>query len=167
MADSPTSPAARILTGVQDSGLAALVRDSDLLYPVLQVAHIAGFALLVGAVAMFDLRVLGCSKRVPVDDLARHLLPWAVGALLVIVPSGLLLFTADALAYVSNRAFVLKLCLIFVAGCNAAAFHLGPLRTVAAWRIWTSSPIPARLHALASLALWVAVLACGRFIAFV
>jgi hypothetical protein len=166
VADS-AGPGAQILTGVQSSGLAALIRDSDLLYPALQVAHIAGFALLVGAVAMFDLRVLGVSRRIPVDDLARHLLPWAALALLVIVPSGLLLFLADALAYVGNGAFVLKLCLIFLAACNAAAFHLGPYRTVAAWRAWTPAPLAARLHALASLVLWLAVLACGRFIAFV
>lgn len=143
------------------------LRGSTWLYPLLQVAHIAGFAMLVGSVAMFDLRVLGWSRRIPVDALARHLLPWSIGAFAVVVPSGLLLFSVEAGELVSNRMFLLKMLLIGMAGANALAFHTGSYRGVAAWNTGVAAPASARAHALLSLVLWLGVLAAGRFIAYV
>jgi hypothetical protein len=152
---------------IEASPLAVTVRESLYLYPALETLHIWGFVTLVGAVVMFDVRVLGLSRRIPVDDLARHLLPWSVGALIVIVPTGLLMFLGDAGALVANPAFLVKLSLIFLAGCNAAAFHLGPLRTVAQWRTGVAAPHVARFHAVVSLVLWLSVIVCGRLIAYV
>jgi hypothetical protein len=68
---------------------------------------------------------------------------------------------------VSNRAFVVKLSLIFLAGCNAAAFHLGALRAVGQWRTGVAAPPIARVHAAVSLVLWLSVIVCGRLIAYV
>ena len=72
------------------------MRESLWLFPAVETAHIIGFSVLVGTVVAFDLRVLGLSKSISVRVLARHLLPWSVGALVVIVPTGLLLFLAQA-----------------------------------------------------------------------
>ena len=69
------------------------MRDSMWLYPAVETVHIVGFIILVGSVIMFDLRVLGLSRRVPVSMLARHLLPWGASALILIVPAGLLMFS--------------------------------------------------------------------------
>jgi hypothetical protein len=143
------------------------LHGSTWLYSLLQVVHIAGFVVLVGSVAMFDLRVLGFSRRTPVEALARHLLPWSIGACAVVLPSGLLLFAVDAGQLVSNRMFLLKMLLIAMAGANALAFHTGPYRTVAAWNTGVAAPAIARAHALLSLVLWLGVLAAGRFIAYV
>src|ERR1044072_8983628 len=103
------SPGAELLQALEDGGVGAAMRDSMWLYPVVETVHIIGFILLVGAVLMFDLRVLGLSKRVPVRLLAAHLLPWGALALVLIVPAGLLMFASDASTLVSNRAFVLKM----------------------------------------------------------
>ena len=161
------TPLDSLTSGIDDSALAHSLRDSLWLFPAVETLHILGFVVLVGAAAMFDLRLLGLSRRIPVDDLARHLLPWSAGALLVVIPTGLTLFTSDAVAYVGNRAFATKLCLIFLAGCNAAAFHAGVYRSVAAWRLHTPAPAAAKAHAIVSLLLWASVIACGRMIAFV
>jgi hypothetical protein len=120
----------------------------------------------VGAVLMFDLRVLGLSKRVPVRMLAGHLLPWGAAALLLIVPAGLLMFASDASSMVGNRAFVIKMVLLMLAGTNAAAFHLGPFRSVDAWDQGVPAPLSARFHAGASLLLWIGIVTCGRLIAY-
>ena len=152
---------------IEASALAVAVRESLYLYPALETLHIWGFVTLVGAVAMFDVRVLGLSRRIPLDDLARHLLPWSVGALIVIVPTGVLMFLGDARSLAANPAFVVKLVLIFLAGCNAVAFHLGALRTVVQWRAGVPVPPMARFHAAVSLALWLSVIVCGRLIAYV
>jgi hypothetical protein len=144
--------------------LARALREGAWLYPFVETLHILGFALLVGAVAMFDLRVLGFGRQLPVKALARHLLPWSAGSMLLVVPTGLLLFVADPLALLANRVFLVKLGLIALAGLNALAFHAGPYHHADAWG--ERSPARAQLHALLSLGLWIAVIACGRLIAY-
>ena len=144
--------------------LAQALREGAWLYPAVETLHIIGFTVLVGAVAMFDLRVLGFGRQLPVRALARHLLPWSAGSMLLVVPTGLLLFVADPLALLANRVFLLKLGLIAVAGLNALAFHAGPYRRAEAWA--GRAPPRAMLHALLSLGLWIAVIACGRLLAY-
>lgn len=146
--------------------LSQAMRTSRWLYPIVEIFHILGFVLLVGSVAMFDLRLLGWSRLLPVQGLGRHLLPWSVGALALIVPAGLMMFSAHPHEFVENRIFLLKLALIAAAGLNAALFHAGIYRSVARWGVGVTAPLPARLHALASLALWIAVIACGRLLAY-
>lgn len=144
--------------------LAQAMREHAWLYPIVETLHIIGFTVLVGAVTMFDLRVLGFGRPLPVKALGRHLLPWSAGGMLLVLPTGLLLFVADPLALLANRVFLLKLALIAVAGLNALAFHAGPWRRAEAWT--ERAPGRAPLHALLSLGLWIAVIACGRLLAY-
>lgn len=65
-------------------------------YPIVEIGHIVGFVVLVGAAVMFDLRLLGLSRRLAVADMARHLLRRARGSVALVVPSGLPMFTAHA-----------------------------------------------------------------------
>lgn len=160
------SPGTELLRALEGGGVGAAMRDSMWLYPVVETIHIIGFIILVGSVIMFDLRVLGLSKRVPVRLLAAHLLPWSALALILIVPAGLLMFASDASNLISNRAFVLKMMLLMLAGANAAAFHMGSFRTAARWDQGVTAPVAARLHAAASLLLWIGIVTCGRMIAY-
>jgi hypothetical protein len=160
---NPETPLERL----QEVALAVAMSESLWLYPVVETAHVLGFVVLVGAVLMFDLRLLGVSRRIPVRLLAGHLLPWSLASLIAVVPAGLLLFLADAASLVANPALVLKIVLLLCVGANAAAFHLGPYRTVADWDMGAPAPGAARLHALLSIALWISLVACGRAIAYV
>ena len=153
-------------SAIERSALAIAMRQELWLYPSVEILHILGFVTLVGSIAMFDLRLLGLSPQVPVRALARHVLPWTLGALIVIVPTGLLMFLAHATDFITNRAFILKLSLIFVAGINAAAFHVGAYRTVEQWDSGTATPAPAKVHAALSLLIWTGVIACGRLLAY-
>ncbi|MBV4551858.1 hypothetical protein HU742_011980 [Pseudomonas sp. SWRI102] len=149
-----------------DSSLALAMRSELWLYPLVEVVHIIGFSLLVGAVVMFDLRVLGLSKDIAVTSLARHLLRWAVAALLLIVPAGLMMFSAHPQDFAGNNVFILKLCLIAAAGINALLFHVGPYRSVEQWNTGHKAPGVARTQALVSVLLWVTVIFCGRLLAY-
>ena len=153
-----------LLAWLQASTLASAMKHGVWLYPIVETVHIVGFVLLVGAVAMFDLRVLGLGRALPVRALARHLLPWSVGSLVLVVPSGVALFATGPQEFFANRAFLLKLVLIGAAGVNAALFHVGAYRRVDQWP--GRAPAPARVHALVSLLLWVGVIASGRLIAY-
>jgi hypothetical protein len=136
------------------------------LYPVVEIAHILGFVLLVGAAVMFDLRLLGLSRGLAVSDLARHLLPWSRGGLLLVVPSGVAMFAAHATEWVENPAFWVKLSLIGLAGLNAWAFHRGVFGSVGGWDRRAPTPTRARVAAVTSLACWAGVIACGRLLAY-
>jgi hypothetical protein len=154
------------LVWLEGSAVAIAMRQWLWLYPVVEIVHIVAFVVLVGAAAMFDLRLLGFSRQLPVADLAQHLLRWARLSLLLVVPSGLLMFTAHATEMAENPAFRLKLVLIAAAGLNAVGFHLGPFKRVAGWNQHTAVPAGAKVAAVLSLVLWAGVIACGRLLAY-
>ena len=154
------------LEWIEQSPLAVAMRQELWLYPSVEILHILGFVTLVGSIAMLDLRLLGLSPEVSVRQLARHILPWTWGALLVIVPTGSLMFMAHATEFVDNTAFLLKLTLIVAAVLNAAAFHLGPFRSVADWNVRVPIPPRVKVHAALSLLIWAGVIACGRLLAY-
>jgi hypothetical protein len=129
-----------------------------LAYPLLEVVHIAGIALLVGNLALFELRVWGFGAALPIQPLARLALPLALAGFGLIALSGLLMFAGQPQELLANRTFVLKMTLVMLAGLNAAAFHArGSLQRLD--RI-------ARGRTVVSLGLWLAVIICGRWIAY-
>jgi hypothetical protein len=152
---------------LEASRLAVALREQAWLYPAVEVLHIVGFVVLVGAAAMFDLRLLGRSRTTSVRALAAHLLPWSRGALALVALSGTLLFLAQATTYTTSRTFALKLTLIAAAGLNAAAFHAGVFRSVAAWDTGVLPPVRARVAGVLSLLLWTGVITAGRLLAYV
>lgn len=160
----PVGPA--FLVYLETSGLATLMRQSQWLYPIVEIVHILGFATLVGSVAMFDLRLLGLSRNLPVSGMARHLLRWSLGSLLLVVPSGLMMFSAHATEFADNAAFRVKVVLLVTAAANAAWFHRTSFRSVADWNTDVPPPKASRVAAGVSLALWVGVIGCGRLIAY-
>jgi hypothetical protein len=84
----------------------------------------------------------------------------------VAVPSGLLMFSAHATEMIENPAFQLKLALILAAGVNAWAFHRTVFRNAASWPPGAATPTAARAAAVASIVLWLGVIACGRLLAY-
>ena len=151
---------------IEASALAVAMRQSLWLYPIVEIVHLAGIALLFGSIAMLDLRLLGLSRRIPVRRLAAHILPFTAGAFVLIVPSGLMMFIAHASDFIQNEVFALKIGLILAAGANAAVFHAGAFRTAAAWDADIMPPLAARLAGGLSLLLWLSVIACGRLLAY-
>ena len=160
-------PAGGWLRWLEGTAVAVAMRESAWLYPTVETLHILAFIVLVGATAMFDLRLLGLSRRVAVTGMAGHVLPWARAGLLVAAPTGVLMFMSDATATAANPAFRLKLVLIGVALLNVAVFHRWTFKSVRAWDCDVEVPIAAKLAGGLSLALWATVVACGRLIAYV
>jgi hypothetical protein len=158
------------LGALEASGLGQAMRQWLWLYPSVEVVHIVGIALLFGSITVLDLRLLGVSRHIPVRILARHVLPWTAASFLLIIPSGVLMFTAHATEFISSPIFVVKMCLILVAGLNAALFHALVYPSVDVWdseEMRKLAPPPsARVSAALSLLLWVTVIACGRLLAY-
>jgi hypothetical protein len=127
-------------------------------YPALEVLHIVGIALLVGNLVLFELRVWGFGPELPVQPLARLALRLSLLGFGVIAASGLLMFAGQPAELLANRSFVVKMGLVLLAGLNAALFHarggLQRLDRVARWQT------------VVSMGLWLAVIICGRWIAY-
>lgn len=157
------SPLARL----EQTGLATWVRESSWGYPAVEIVHILGLALLVGCAAMWDLRLLGVARGLPVSALGAYLLPGARIGFLVAAASGALLFASDAVGVAANPAFRLKLVAITAALLNAGVFHARTFRSVSAWDTGTRPAPAARLAAVLSLLLWTLTVIAGRLIAYV
>ena len=158
------------LGALEASGLGQAMRQWLWLYPAVEIVHIVGIGLLFGSIVVFDLRLLGFSRSISVKRLASHVLPWSAGSFLLIVPSGLLMFTAHASEFIDSEVFVIKMLLIMAAGVNAALFHTITFRTADVWDSEETRKLPpppsARLAGGLSLLIWISVIACGRLLAY-
>lgn len=151
------------IVALERSALGATMRESVFLYPAAETLHIVGLALLVGSIAVFDLRVLGAFRGASLLSIADATLPVAVAGFALAVPMGLLLFAAEATHIAANPAFVAKLAFIAVGLANAGVFRL------LAWRqVVTGAALPraAKIGAVVSLAAWFGAIAGGRLIAY-
>lgn len=127
-------------------------------YPLLEIVHIFGIALLLGNLVLLEVRVFGRGLQLPVQPLARLALTIALCGFTLAAGSGLVMFASQAGELLANRAFTLKMLLIFAAGCNAAWFHgRGSLALCDGL---------ARAQLFVSTLVWLAVIACGRWIAY-
>ncbi len=127
-------------------------------YPALESVHLVGVALLVGNLVAFELRVWGRVADLPVRALARLSLAVALTGFAVAALSGTLMFASQPGELLANRAFLVKMGLLLLAGTNAALFHARDgLRKLDGW---------ARAQTALSTGLWIAVIICGRWIAY-
>lgn len=137
-----------------------LVRESVWLFPVLEAVHLLGLCMLGGAVLLVDLRMLGLTMRnQPVTGLAADMRPWLLGAIGVLVTTGVLLFLSEAVKCYYNRSFWVKmtalpLALLFTFLVREKVIHAADSRATV------------RAVALVSMSLWFTVAAAGRWIGF-
>lgn len=151
---------------LEQTNLASGIRKGLWFYPAIEIIHIIGFVILVGTAIMFDLRLLGVSNKISVVKLANYLLPWSRRSLLIILPSGFLLFMTNAITLAYDPVFRIKLSLIAIAGINALIFHTLVFKSVKAWDINQVAPAAARINAVTSIILWLSVICCGRLLAY-
>lgn len=143
----------------ESAGVFTALRSHVWAYPALEVIHIAGIALLIGNLVLLELRVFGMGAELPAVALARLSLTLAGAGFALAAASGLVMFASQASELLTNRAFTLKMLLLFTAACNAAWFHgrrsLARLDKLAKGQMFLST------------VLWLAIVACGRWIAYV
>lgn len=137
----------------------AALKSSVWAYPALEVVHICGIALLLGNLVLLEMRVFGRGAQLDVKALASLSLAVAGAGFFLAAMSGSLMFASQASELLTNRAFTLKMVLLMLAGCNAAWFHgRGSLERL---------DVMARAQMVISSIIWLAVVVCGRWIAYV
>jgi hypothetical protein len=156
---------ASAIHAVEASGVARFMREALYAYPAAEVVHIVGLALLFGSIAIVDLRLLGLGRRIPLRPLVAFAAPWSLVGFVVAAAAGLLMFSAHVDEFLGQPVFLVKMALIVLGGINALLLHTGPLR-VAAPDTDVLPPPRLRVAAATSLLLWIGVIACGRFLAY-
>jgi hypothetical protein len=146
----------------ENTGVGNAIRNSLWLFPVIESVHLLALALIGGAILIVDLRMLGLGLRQPVAQLARDVQPWLAGGLVVMVASGLLLFSSEAIKCYYNAAFWTKMSFLL----PALVFTWTIRRKVAAADEDRLRPIWRKLVGCLSLSMWLVVAAAGRWIGF-
>jgi hypothetical protein len=153
-----------LLEWLEETNLSVWIATSETVwgYPIILTLHTMGLALLVGASAVVDLRVLGWGERVALDSMRWLTRPMLIG-FAVNAFTGILLFIAAATVHGVNPIFYVKLVLIVLAlGVGQrlwrALYPGGVASSMASQQ--------ARMLAIASLVLWVAAIATGRLMAY-
>jgi hypothetical protein len=155
------------LQTLQDSGVASAIREGETLFPWIECVHVLALALVIGSIAIVDLRLLGLRARDrSVFATTAEALPITWIAFALALFTGGLLFSSNAVAYAHNSFFQAKMALIAIAGLNMAGYHAFVGRAAASWHTAALTPLRARIVGGVSLALWIAVAACGRWIGF-
>jgi uncharacterized membrane protein len=136
------------------------LNNNEWSFPLLEIIHIAGFALSIGTIAIVDLRMLGLALRgQPSAALAKSLAPWTLVGLAIMLISGPLIFSSDPNMYLRNISFRFKMGALLA----AILYHYTLHRWAA---LHEPAPAIGKLVAVGSLALWVSVVFGGLFIAF-
>jgi hypothetical protein len=155
------------LAVLEATDLAQGLRNSVWAYPLVNAGHLAGVALLVGAIVPLDLRLLGLWQSVPLAPLWQVLTRTAAAGLLLAIGFGFLLFMTRATEYADSRWFIAKMAVVGAATANALILRLAisdeGLQTGS-----TSRRVPpgVRLSAVISLTGWLTALILGRLIGY-
>jgi uncharacterized membrane protein len=130
----------------------------------LMAMHFVGLVMLVGTIGVFNLRVLGLARQIPIRALNR-LIPWGLAGLGINIITGMLAFIGMPAFYAYNLALMLKLVAVLLAMTMMALFYLtSAYRDCEALEPGADAPWHAKIIAGASLFLWFAVIVLGRYI---
>lgn len=153
-----------ILQSIEASGLATKIRDSLLLFPLIESTHVFGLALVFGTILVIDLRLLGIgSTGRPFGRVASDIIKWTWTAFAL---TGALMFTTNARVYYHNIFFRTKMVLLLLTGINMLAFELTAGRQIHLWEKSPSAPPIGKVVASLSLAMWLGIICMGRIIGF-
>lgn len=150
---------------VENWSLSQLIAGTNW-FPTIETIHVIAATLMLGSILWVDLRLLGIgATRYSISTLNRELVPWAWGAFVVAVITGLGMFITRAASHLENPAFQSKLALLILAGINMAYFHFKLFKNVEKFDVSNSAtPIQIKIVGGLSLFLWAGVMLAGRWI---
>src|SRR5712691_478109 len=157
-----------LLRSLEATSIATAIRENESLFPWVESFHVLAITLVIGTIAIVDLRLLGLASRErPAGRLAAEALRCTWAAFAAAAITGALLFSSNAFDYAHNSYFQAKLLLLVLAGVNMLIFHLFVGRDIERWGIPPQkTPLPARIAGAVSLLLWIWVVAFGRWVGF-
>ncbi|MGB6450642.1 MAG: DUF6644 family protein [Steroidobacteraceae bacterium] len=150
---------------LSNTSVSMVIQNVYWIIPVVQTVHILAIATVMASVVMLDFRLLGVTARgQALPDVAHRFLPWVWSAVVVLLCSGSLLIIAEPGRDLLNNVFYLKMSLLACVLVLTFGFQVLVRR---GGGFWEHRRMIARITAVVSLALWVGIVMCGRWIAYV
>ena len=155
-----------IVTTLKATTLSHWMIQLSWLWPLCEMLHFVGLALLLGVVGLLDLRLLGFVRRLPVAAV-HSMLRWGILGFLISLVTGVLFFVGAPDQYISNAAWWYKVAFLAVAGVNALYFETVWARRAMAIGAGEDTSPRLKLIGGVSLLSWFMVLYWGRMLPFI
>lgn len=135
--------------------------------PTVQIFHILAISVLFSSMLMIDMRIWGwAGMSQGMSSIARRYLPWAWGALGVLVLTGSLLIVAEPDRELNNVSFWIKMSLLALGLVITAVFQQTVHRNAKFWDQSSSGRGFVKFAAVFTLLIWAGVIVSGRMIAY-
>lgn len=152
---------------LENTSVGTAIRQSTWLFPAVETLHVLSTVVVVGSVTMLDLRLLNLAWRDrSIREIHEDVLPWTWSSFAVAAIAGSLLFSSSATKYYHNFPFRMKMVLLVLIGINAAFFETRTYKRIANSEAEIHIPMAAKFAGAVGIVLWIAVVACGRWIGF-
>ena len=156
------------LVWLHDTSFGTLIRESTWAEPIIETIHVLTLTVFLGFIILLDLRLLDLIMlRTRVSTVFQQLKPWLFGSFGIMLITGISLFAGDPVLFYGTIFFKLKMLMLLAAALNVIVFNLTLGRTLVQWDARAHTPRAVKISGLLSLVLWIAVVACGRGIAYV
>ena len=151
---------------LKGTAVAKAMVELSWLWPLCESLHFVGLALLVGSAGLFDLRLMGFLKSIPLRA-AMQMRAWAAAGLVINLITGVMFFVGAPGQYINNPAWWSKLLFLVVAMVNVAVFETRQGRRILEITAEEDTPTSFKIAGAVSIGSWAAVLYFGRMLPFI
>jgi hypothetical protein len=152
---------------ISDTPLSKTLQDQAWVVPTSQSIHILAVSIVFGSACMINLRLLGVGRSGrSVSQLSNTLVPWMWRGLAVLLVTGLIQTITEPVRQFVTPMFWAKMMMILVVATMTAFYAKAVRRNASAWDAAASRPVRAKVFAVLSTLLWLAIIVCGRFIGY-
>ena len=153
---------------LQETQGSIAIRESILMFPLLEGSHLLGIAVSAGTIAISDLRMMGLIfKKESASDVFHQLIPWTTAGFVLMIVTGMLLLWSEPVKLYGSIWFRYKVLFLFLAGLNVLIFHSSKVyRGIHEWEWASDPPRAAKVAGWVSLISWGIVIIAGRTTAY-
>ena len=153
---------------LQETQGSIAIRESILMFPLLEGSHLLGIAVSAGTIAISDLRMMGLIfKKESASDVFHQLIPWTTAGFALMIVTGMLLLWSEPVKLYGSIWFRYKVLFLFLAGLNVLIFHSSKVyRGIHEWEWAANPPRAAKVAGWVSLISWGIEIIAGRTTAY-
>jgi hypothetical protein len=149
------------------TALSKALSDQSWVVPTSQSIHILAVAAVFASALMINLRLLGVgAKGRSISQLSDTLIPWMWRGLAVLLLTGSIQTLAEPVRQFVTPVFWAKMAMIIIVTAMTILFVRALRRNAPLWDDVSSRPLQPKIFAVVSTLMWVAIIVCGRFIAY-
>ncbi len=154
-----------LITWIDETWLAEVVRVSAYGYPAMITLHSLGLAIMVGLSVILSLRVLGLFSAIPYPSLQRLLKVAWVGFIINFISGGSL-FAANATNLIVDPIFLIKMAMVILGAILVGVMQSMIKTALASGGDQAEASMNLKIVAMAAILCWTIGMVTGRLIAY-